>query len=189
MRLRPLIFLALAFILTCAGTTNLANAANDELYKIVDKDGNITFSDTSPKNGAEVVQLKTTNVQQGYKSNESTRFKQQPKSDAQKKGKKAKTDYQIQITAPHEGQKIGPVQKSIDIQVSSANPLLPEHRIQFLLNGQAIGSPSPALNIQVPLSIKMRGKKSVTAILLDAQGQRVSHSQTVNFYIIRPGGN
>lgn len=160
------------FAILCLTSISLVS---QEIYKTTNENGKVIFSDI-PLGNSEKISAELTNIQ---KPTETTK--------AAKPIKRAKVKgYQAKLSSPTEGQFFSPSQRSLAIQISLSQPLQNDHRIEFLVDGKRVGSPSSALSTNVPMGIKMRGRHQVSARVVELHGNIVSSASPVTIQVFRP---
>ena len=170
--MRNILLLILLF-----GTASIAGP----IYKTVDENGKVTFSDSPPDTGTtEEVELGPLNTQEGRPSDDNYR----PQN---RKTPKPSKQYRIALNGPAQGQQVGPAQRSVTASVSVTPSLDRGYKIQFYFDGQPFRLTS-STSVSIPLPITKRGQRSVSASLLDPQGNIVSRTNSVIIHVIRPPG-
>jgi len=153
----------------------LAFSAIAEVYRIVDDDGKVTFTDKPPHNAPtkEKMALPVTNIQ--------------PALEAVPTVKKAEEDiegYQkIAILSPAHDTTIPPGQEVLAVQVGLTPTLKAGHLIQLLLNGQAYGQPTTISSFSIGSLI--RGENSLQAQVIDSEGNVIGSSNSNTIHVKR----
>lgn len=172
----------LVILLIFAALFPALSASAKEIYRTVDEDGNVVFSDSPSTSSSEKVTLPPTNIQPATK----TTVKEQQPNTPETEDDRAPISYSLSIVSPSPDQQVGPAQKSITI-VSAVRPALRgEHLIQFYIDGKPQGIPQNFPSITVDLPLQMRGRRSVSAAVVSASGAVIRRSNSVTFYVIRP---
>ncbi len=162
--------LLISLLFTCFAVSSHAQ----EVYKTVDENGKVIFSDKPKGEDSEKVDTKLKNVQPGTVV--------QP----YEKKKKDSTKTSIRIVSPSDGQQFGPTQKSISISAKVFPKLSSKHRVTIYFDGKVISGPSQSTSASVPLSIKVRGKHTISATVTDESGNTVAQSGSISVQVIRP---
>jgi len=155
---------------------SIGNTHSQEVYKTVDAEGNVIFTDKPDKN-SEKVDVEIKNIQQPIEI-------QQKK--AKKSANKKRVEYTLELMSPTAGQRFGPAQRTLQIRVAITPELLPEHYIEFYLNGERVAGPSRSNSAFVPLGIKMRGQKTANVKVIDESGRVIASSSSATVHVIRP---
>lgn len=146
-----------------------------DVYKTVDEDGNVTFTDNpaSGKGKVEEVKLPAVNTQPAINTK------------AKKSEKSASTSgySEVSILSPAQDATIPPGQLNVVVQVFMDPALQPGHLIQLLHNGQPYGEAAYATSFSIDQLI--RGEHSVQAQVVDESGNAIASSGTVTFYVKR----
>ncbi|WP_461480586.1 DUF4124 domain-containing protein [Porticoccus sp.] len=159
-----------AFFLLCA--TALPAAA--QVYKTVDEQGNVTYTDKPPSddNTAEPVDLPAINTQPAL----------QPRPAESKKT--AEIGYkEVSILAPAQDATIPPGQLNVVVQIFLEPALKPGHRVQLLHNGSPYGEPAYATSFSIDSLI--RGEHSLQAQIIDENGAVVAQSGSRTIHVKR----
>lgn len=163
-------------ILSC---TALAVGADQTVYRVIDAQGKVSYTDTPPKDGsAEPVILKEVNTQPAMDARKATA----PAAEA------AATPYtQIEITSPANESTIPPGQLNVVVQLHLEPALQPGHMVQFYLDDKPQGP--AAATTAITLGDLYRGSRTIYATVVDANGARVAQSNNVVIYVKRPSVN
>lgn len=162
-----LILLALA---GCLAATGVAA----DVYKVVDEDGRITYTDQLPKGKkGEKVELP--------KGNSLPRTVLRDPRPAEPSSP-IPTHYNLQISYPPDEFHVNPGMRNLNIQVTVAPPLYREHELQITDNGEVIEGTTME-------NIVVRGTHAIQAKVVDAQGRTVSQSEPIHIYVHRPTVN
>lgn len=158
-------------ILSC---TALAVGADQTVYRVIDAQGRVSYTDTPPKDGsAEPVILKEANTQ--------------PAMDARKTAaptaESAATYTRSEITSPANDSTVPPGQLNVGVQLHLEPALQPGHRVQFYLDDQPQGPAAAATAIT--LGDLYRGSRTIYATVVDANGARVTQSNSVVIHVKR----
>lgn len=153
--------------------------AGAEVYKVIDKDGRVTYTDDPPQNAPyEAVELKPINTQPPVE------VQANPRPQAQPNRSDDAPLYALNIAAPADGTAVPPGQRDLQIEVQLEPALRGDHRIQFMLNGAPVGEPTT--RYQTIIHEIFRGEHSVSAAVLDANGRVIATSPGVTVFVIRP---
>lgn len=166
-----LIFLSLAIF---------SSATFAEIYRSMDADGTVTYSD-QPHPKSEAVSLPSVNI-----ATQSNTQNTNATTDSMTT-KKKKTSYtQFKITAPKDQDTF---QNATEIPVTiSISPALQEgDKIQFYLDGKAVSEPINSTSYSIPkikgtTEIIERGSHSITADLLSEEGEVIKTTPAVTIY-------
>ncbi len=154
---------------------SLAFSAYAEVYRVVDEEGKVTFTDKPPHDAPtkEKVSLPITNVQPALKV-----------APAVEAAEEEIEGYQeIAILAPAQDTTIPPGQETLTVQVGLKPSLKAGHLIQLLLNGQSYGLPTATTSFSIGSLI--RGENSVQIQVVDTEGSVIGLSNTATIHIKR----
>ena len=149
-----------------------------EVYRVVNADGTVTYTDNPPAGDptVESVDLPTINTQPGLQ------MPSMAKKAADKEGEEF-SGYEVSIVSPAPGATIPPGYEQIPVKVSTTPGLQQGHLIQLMSNGQAYGSPSPRTSFSI--SPLIRGEHSIQAKILDSNNDVVGQSGTTTVHVKR----
>lgn len=155
-----------------------AGLATAEVYRRVDADGNVEFSDT-PTDGAEVVELKEPTIVPG--------------SPVKQVGEEATPQPSGEAYAPYESiTVVAPVdddtlrnQASVGVDVLMVPELLVSlgHRVQLYVDGEPFGAPSGSPHFLLPAV--NRGTHQLAAAVLGPDGAELIRSPTSTFHMLK----
>lgn len=155
--------------LTLSLTTAVANAQT--VYKFVDKNGNLVFSDT-PVSGAEAIDVQPAST---------VTMTPVKLPDAPAPTPVAPKGYQsVAITTPSQDAVFSNDPEPVLITGSSKPDLQPGHKYRFVINGQATRTlPSASFSLTGP----DRGAYTVVLEIVDSNLHAVAQSQPVTFHV------
>lgn len=162
----------LSALLTALLISSSAHAAT--VYKKVDENGNLIFSDT-PMDDAEAIDVPPVPT---------LKLDTTPKQPAPtKKTPKAAKYENVLITNPAQDETFVNNQGSVTIQVQVSPSLKPEHQLELLFNG--VKRAGPSADTSFNFSNLDRGSYSAVAQVVDAKGKVIISSPAVSFHIKR----
>lgn len=153
-----------------------APASTQTVYKTIDEDGNVTFTD-APKEESEEVDTTLRNIQPPPPY-----IPLQNETDAPQE----EYNYQLTLTNPQDGQRFGPAQRLVSISTKLNRKLKKDHYIELFFGGEKVSGPSKVTSTSVQTNIKLRGEKVVQARVVDADGNVLAKSNTATIYVIIP---
>lgn len=163
--------------LSALAVANSSMAA--DVYKTVDEDGNVTFTDSPPKDKpAEKIKLKETNTQPPVE------FRSRRGSDGGESPEEETGPYNPRIVSPPNEYQMGPLEASLSITVETDRPLDDGHSFQLFVNGAAHAEPTQSFSLT--LTNVRRGRKELTVSIVDAEGAVIASSNPISVYVIRP---
>lgn len=169
--------LVVAALLLCA------LVAEAEVYKSVDKYGNITYTDDPSKahkrgEQTEKVKVPPTNIIPAGKSIEAL-----PEDDPIDEDI---PDYQVRIISPTQEHTVTPGQRDLIIAVSTAVPLEGNAQFAYYMDGELLGKTS--LNNYSIREI-LRGEHQLSVAVVDQNNRVLSRSDSVTVYVHRASVN
>ena len=185
MRLKHL-FLSLLLLFLASGSMFLYA---DGFYKWRDAYGNIQYGDNPPKNARlERLDLPQLTVIQDYgsqwQSKEIDAYKAPVTPPIKRAIRQAASFHyeKFNFIAPKRDQLIHAKDGDISAMLSIRPPLKAGHKIVFVLDGKS--SAAGTLRIS-NFSALAGGKHSLSAHILNAQGEKIKDTETINFRVIR----
>jgi hypothetical protein len=158
-----------------------------QVYKIVDKDGNVTFTDQPPGDGSKPIKLQPISVVETpvYET----------KAEPAKEGEDGKpmslrtlrSMYRdFAIVAPQSEESIWHPDRPITVAWSTGAPLQTGMKASVSVDGQLQANTTDRV---VPVANLERGEHRVTASLTNAKNQTVATAEPIVFFVRRPGLN
>lgn len=171
---------ALALI-CCIALSGIASA---QIYRHVDENGNVTFSDRPPADAqnAERVEIQTPNTAPPPTSNAYPAPVPTPEEEAAAAG-----NYTLAITSPENETIIPRGPGNVSVSASVSPPLSGNHKLQLLLNGTPREEPQTATTWA--LTNVFRGEQNISVAVVDENGNRISESSSVKIFVFRPSTN
>jgi len=151
-----------------------------DIYKTVDEDGKVIFTDTPKDKKAEPVDLPEVNTQPAIPIT----IKLSPPKDEKKKEERKPGDYKITMTAPANETTVTMGQMTLASKVTITPELEDGHKIQFYLDSTKQGKASTATNYTY--KDLYRGTHSIHAAIVDKKGKVLKQSEAVTIYVHRP---
>ncbi len=148
-----------------------------DVYKTVDKDGRVIYSDSPANEKAEKIELRELNTV--------------PKSETlpaaisigSSQVQEEKITYKIDIISPSSEVTIPPGQRDLAIAVSLDNPLRQNHLLVYFLDGEMLEETTKS---NIVVSDVPRGSHTLVVEAIDESGQSLGTSAPVVVNIIRP---
>jgi hypothetical protein len=152
----------------------LAGTAFAQLYKSIDENGNVVYSDVPPSSDAVPVELPPINVIEAIRVAPPAPTSEQPESALP-------VTYTISIVQPQPDQTFQNT-REFPVSVSLEPALQPGHQVAISLDGEVRvrGEELSALVTDVD-----RGEHRVTAAVVDAGGKPITTSQAVVIFVHR----
>ncbi len=160
-----------ATLLLCLSIT----PALAEIYKTVDKNGHVTYTDNPPPNtNAKPVELKSLNTTPSITSVPEY-ITSTPQTEPQ--------GYSLNLLAPENGKTLLPNERSVTISVNLNPALQNDDLLAFKLDGKIMSKTNETTyNLVEP----PRGEHSITAAVIDSEGKEVAQSDAVTIFVMRP---
>lgn len=154
-----------------------------KVYKVIDENGKVIYTDQAPAEGteAETITLPETNTTPATRAAKPTT--QAPTSAAEPTAA-AITYKRIEITAPDHQQTIPAGQQTVSVELALTPALAPEHKVQMIFDGSPWGEPAPVTRFV--LENLERGEHQLQVEIIDSEGKRLGRSNTVTIYVQRP---
>ncbi|MDZ4730868.1 MAG: DUF4124 domain-containing protein [Xanthomonadales bacterium] len=156
--------------------------AYGQIYKIVDKDGNVTYTDQAPGDGSEPMDLPelsvvTTDYAADQADADPDPVLNEEDENSTKALRKMYSDFRISRPAPEET--FWGTANAVVVAWESSAPLQDGLMVRFTIDGAAqTASAENMLGITLD-----RGTHTVSAAIVDASGRPVVTTDTVTFYV------
>lgn len=152
-----------------------------EVYRQVDKDGNVTFTD-DPQGQAERVDVKPVTTITMPKPET---VEQQLEEEDGEIGDQDAYD-SVSFQAPEDEEAFHSGSGNVEFQVTSEPALREGHRFEITLDGQPVGQTRSG---SVSVSNVFRGTHKAGVNVINAEGERVFTGDSISFTIHRPSVN
>lgn len=154
----------------------LASAASAEIFKTVDANGNVSYSDKAPE-GGEAIELKPANSLPAVVKPPSIAGDQQAEEED--------VSYSsLRIASPADDSSIGHGPGDFQVSVDVQPGLAEGHRLRLSVDGAAYGRDSSETSFM--LSGIDRGTHKLQVRIIDAEGYTVKKSGTISVHVFRP---
>lgn len=163
----------------------LSAFSEGEIFRVVDKDGNVTFTDQRPSADAQPMDLPPLSV---IKTDvpplpDAGSAVEEVTPPTPRDLRRMYSDFRI--TQPQQEETFWGTGNTVVVAWGSSEPLLPELTVKLYVNGQAqdvAGSGSVSLTLD-------RGEHTVYAELLDARNRRIVTTDTITFFVKQHSAN
>jgi hypothetical protein len=167
-------FAIIGLILSLVSSTD----ATAEIYKTVDKNGRVTFSDTPPPNTtAKPIELKSINTTPPPVAIPTNTIINAPSSTP------TANTYQVQIIAPANGTTLLADERSVTVSISLNGPLQNDDLLAYKLDGNIIAKTTES---SYTFNEPPRGEHSLTVDVIDKDGKSLAQSDAVTLVVMRP---
>ncbi len=163
-------------------TVSLGLNAEGEIYKIVDEDGNVTFTDERPHEGAKPMDLPPlsvveTDIQVPAPAESTAQAVEEPREPTLRDLRRQYQDFRI--TQPAQEETFWGTANTVVVAWGTAQPVPPELQARLFVDGVAQSVPASG-SISLTLD---RGEHQVYAELLDARGRQIVATEKVVFFV------
>jgi len=155
-----------------------------QVYKVVDKDGNVTFTDQPPGDGSKPIDLPPLSVI------ETPEYQRAPAStDEEDAGKEPSLSYlrkiykDFAIISPEQEESVWKPDGPVAVVWNVRTALQPGMEVTLFLDGK---DHVTTMQSMIPLAGLDRGEHTVKAELRDSQNRIVATAQTVTFFVRQP---
>jgi hypothetical protein len=169
-----------AFLLATSVTALMAQ----EVYKVVDKDGNVTFTDQPPVDGSKPIKLAPISVI------EAPTYEKAPEPADEADGEKEpslsdmrKIYRDFAIISPEQEESVWKPDGPTPVAWSARTALLPGMVVTLFLDGKRH---STTVQQMIPLSGLDRGEHTVKAELRDSKNRIVATAGAITFFVRQP---
>ncbi len=181
---KTLLTLLVAFLLTI-----VVSPLTAQVYKIVDKDGNVTYTDKPPVDGTKPLDLPPLSVIETPDYGKTAR---QEAEEAVAAGGEKEVPLRTMrnqfrdfaIISPLQEESVWHPEGPISIAWSSSNQLLEGMTVQIFLDGQQQANTTAPM---IPVNGLERGEHTVTATIKDARKRTIATAEPITFFIRQPG--
>lgn len=160
-----------------------------QVYKTVDKDGNVTYTDKPPGDGAKPMDLPPLSVIEAPDYGKTARQEAEEAEGAG--GKKVvplrtlRNNFKdFAIISPLQEESVWRPDGPISIAWSSSNQLIEGMTVQIFLDGQQQANTTAPM---IPVNGLERGEHTVTATIKDAGNRTIATAQPITFFVRQPG--
>ena len=160
-----------------------------QVYKTVDKDGNVTYTDKPPEDGAKPMDLPPLSVIETPDYGKTAR---QEAEEAEAAGGEKEVPLRTMRNRFRDFAIISPLQEEsvwrpdgpVSIAWSSSIQLLEGMTVQIFLDGQQQANTTAPM---IPVSGLDRGEHTVTAQIKDTRNRTIATAEPITFFIRQPG--
>ena len=176
---KTFLLILIAFVLVIANGPLTA-----QIYKVVDKDGNVTFTDRSPADGAKPVDLPPISVIESPVYETKTKPAEAEAAANEPSLRDMRRNYKdFEITSPQPEQSLWQPEQATMVAWNARYQLHPGMQVTVFVNGQQYATSTEKM---IPIGELDRGEHTVTAELKDAKNRKIATAKPVTFYIQRP---
>lgn len=150
------------------------------IYKSVDEDGNVSYSDRPP-NGAQPESSETlppVNTLPEQKPSPASRNR-----DRGNEEERAAIDYQLSLASPAPESSVPPGQRDLPIVLNASPALAPGHAFAFYLDGELLAE---TRSNQYVVEEIFRGAHQIRGMIIDENGNMLRETETITIYVHRP---
>lgn len=160
-----------------------------QVYKIVDKDGNVTFTDKPPEDGAKPMDLPPLSVIETPDYGKTAREQAEEAAAAGEEPevplRTLRNNYRdFAIVSPLQEESVWRPDGPISIAWSASNGLMEGMMVQIFLDGQRQANTTASM---IPVNGLDRGEHTVTARIVDGRNRVIATAQPITFYVRQPG--
>lgn len=154
-----------------------------QVYKVVDKDGNVTYTDTAPKDGAEPVDLPPLSIIETPEYQRPARKEVDTESSAGSLRTLRSRYRDFAIISPQQEESLWPQERTITIEWATSEPILDGMQVIATIDGVK-QTPTAANMIAVPPLD--RGEHQIGATLVAPNGSVVATAAAVTIFVKQP---
>ncbi len=158
-----LMLIALAFVLPAAAQT---------IYKVVDEDGNVTYTDQKPTDDAEPMDLPELNVLEGNS--------EPPPVISESSSTEQREPLQLRIVSPQNEENIRGTANRLSVNLESNVDIPPTALIVFYIDGEA---QNPVQSLSATFEEVPRGTHTLRAELQTPSGRVLAGTETITVYM------
>jgi hypothetical protein len=172
-------------ILMACALAMATNAMSADVYKVVDEDGNVSYTDKPPPDGSKPIKLAPISVV------EAPTYEQPKKADAEGEESKEMTLGYLRnhysdfaIVSPQQEESVWHPEAAMPVAWSTRYQLQEGMQVTVYVDGKQIAKTSDQI---IPVSNIERGEHKVEAQLTDTKNRRIATAEPVTFFVRRPG--
>jgi len=164
-----------------------AGPLSAQVYKTVDEDGNVTYTDQPPKDGSGPIELRPISVVEA--PTYEVRAKASEENAGAEDGKEMSLGYlrknykDFAIVAPQQEESIWHPEAPITVAWNVRYQLQQGMKVTISIDGNEQAATSEQI---IPVAGLERGEHRVTAVLKDARNRSIATAEPVIFFIRRP---
>ena len=182
--MKTVIYMKFIIVLVALSLALAASPLMAQVYKVVDKDGNVTFTDQPPADGSKPIKLAPISVI------EAPVYETAPEpTDEEEAAKEPSLSYlrkiyrDFAIISPEQEESVWKPDGPIAVAWSVRTALQPGMQVTLFLDGtKHVTTEQP----MIPLSGLDRGEHTVKAELRDSKNRVVATAETVTFFVRQP---
>ena len=182
--MKTVIYMRFITVLVALSLALAASPLMAQVYKVVDKDGNVTFTDQPPADGSKPIKLAPISVIEApvyEKAPEPTDEEEAAKEPSLSYLRKIYRDFAI--ISPEQEESVWKPDGPIAVAWSVRTALQPGMQVTLFLDGtKHVTTEQP----MIPLSGLDRGEHTVKAELRDSKNRVVATAETVTFFVRQP---
>ena len=186
--MKPIIHKFFLLILATLVLAVVSTPLTAQVYKTVDKDGNVTYTDQPPSDGSKPIKLRPISVIEAPKYEVAPKADEESAADGEPKQmtlKYLRKNYRdFAIIAPQSEETIWNPEQGISVAWNVGYQLQAGMKVVVSVDGKQMAVSSDQV---IPVAITDRGEHTVTAELQDAKNRRIATAEPVVFYIRQPG--
>jgi hypothetical protein len=172
-------------LLILAGLAMSLAAASQEIYRWVDKDGIVHYSDQPGASNAELINVIEPNGYEGAEAAPGANSRGDD-SGSSSNGPAGVSPYQsLSIVSPTPDQVFFGADAAVTVSADLQGTLDPDHQVVFFVNGNR----KEATGLSMELTGLERGTYFLRASILDQNGAPVITSQQITFHVRQPSIN
>jgi len=176
----------IALLLACA-----AGSLAAQVYKVVDKDGNVSYTDQPPGDGSKPYDLPPISVIEAPTYEKAPEAKKAgEEGEAGEDGKEMSLKYlrkhyrDFAIVAPQQEESIWHPESAISVAWNARYALQAGMQVTVFMDGKRQATTAEQI---IPVAGLDRGEHTVTAELKDGKNRKIATAEPVTFFIRRPG--
>jgi len=174
-----------------------AGSALAQVYKVVDEDGNVTYTDQPPGDGSKPVELAPISVIETPEYQKTAReLAAEAEAAARAQGIEPEKEESLRslrakyrdfaIVSPQQEESVWRPDGPVSVAWNTGNQLLPGMKVTVSVDGKRLAIGTERVVMVPGLE---RGEHTVAAELTDARNRRVALAEPVTFFIRQPGLN
>ena len=153
----------------------LSFVSQAEVYKTVDKNGRVTYTDVPPADtSAKPVELKSIN---------SIPMPTPVPMESSPAAIQTPVEYRVQIVAPENGKTLMPNERSIQVSITVDQPLQSGDLFAYKIDGNTVQTTA---EMTYTIAEPPRGEHTLTVDVVNSEGKSVAQSNGITLLVMRP---
>jgi len=172
-------------ILMACSMAMATNAMSADVYKVVDEDGNVTYTDKPPNDGSGPIKLAPISVVEAPTYEQPKKAETEGEESKEMSLKYLRKHYSdFAIVSPQQEESVWHPDAAMPVAWSTRYQLQDGMQVTIYIDGKQFAKTSDQI---IPVPDIDRGEHTVEAQLTDSKNRRISTAEPITFFVRRPG--